>query len=95
MQTHSRELADDLASEQVRAYTPSVANLYYDERLIIAFATLNPSDKQWTAGAEITWKCDGQRHSHSIAGLLDRFTSSEDAERFVIHLAKAWIDANP
>lgn len=72
-----------------------MANLYYNDRLIIAFTTLNPSDKQWTAGAEITWKKDGQRHTHSIAGLLDRFKSSEDAERFVIHLAKAWIDANP
>ena len=72
-----------------------VANLYYNDRLIIAFTTLNVSDKQWTAGAEITWKKDGQRHSHSIAGLLDRFKSSEDAEKFVVHLAKAWIDANP
>jgi hypothetical protein len=72
-----------------------VANLYYKDRLIIAFTTLNASDKQWTAGAEISWKSDDQRHSYSISGVLDRFKSSEDAERFVIHLAKAWIDANP
>ena len=72
-----------------------MANLYYNARLIIAYTTLNGSDKKWTAGAEITWKLDGQRRSHSIAGLLDRFNSSEEAERFVIHLAKAWIDANP
>jgi hypothetical protein len=72
-----------------------VANLYYKDRLVIAFTTLNASDKQWTAGAEISWKSDGQRHSYSISGVPDRFKSSEDAERFVIHLAKSWIDANP
>jgi hypothetical protein len=72
-----------------------VANLYYNDRLIIAFASLNQTDKQWSAGAEITWKADGERRSHSIAGLSDRFKSSDDAERFVINLARAWIDANP
>lgn len=72
-----------------------MANLYYNDRLIIAFSTLNASDQQWTAGAEITWKRDGQRHSHSIGGIGDRFKTGEEAERFVIHLAKAWIDANP
>ena len=72
-----------------------MANLYYNDRLIIAFASLNQSDKQWSAGAEITWRSDGKRRSHSIAGLSDRFKSSDDAERFVINLAKAWIDANP
>ena len=72
-----------------------MANLYYNDRLIIAFASLNQSDKQWSAGAEISWKADGARRSHSIAGLADRFKSSDDAERFIINLAKAWIDANP
>jgi hypothetical protein len=72
-----------------------MANLYYKERLIVAFANLNQSDKQWSPGAEITWKSHGQRHSHTIGGLTDRFKSSEDAERFVVNLAKAWIDANP
>jgi hypothetical protein len=72
-----------------------MANLYYNDRLIIAFTSLNQSDKQWTAGAEITWKRDGSRQSHTIGGLADRFKSSEDAEKFVINLAKAWIDANP
>ena len=71
-----------------------MANLYYNDRLIIAFAALNQSDKQWSAGAEITWKADGERRSHSIAGLSDRFKSSDDAERFVTNLARAWIDAN-
>lgn len=72
-----------------------MANLYYNDRLIIAFTSLNQSDKQWSAGAEITWRADGERRSHSIAGLTDRFKSSDDAERFVINLARAWIDANP
>lgn len=72
-----------------------MANLYYNERLIIAFASLNQSDKRWSAGAEITWKRAGQRYTHSIAGLADRFNSSDDAEKFVIQLAKSWIDANP
>ena len=72
-----------------------MANLYHNDRLIIAFASLNQSDKQWSAGAEITWKAEGERRSHSIAGLTDRFKSSDDAERFVINLARAWIDANP
>ena len=74
---------------------PSVANLYHSDRLIIAFTSLNQSDKQWSAGAEITWKVDGVRRSHSISVLADRFKSSDDAERFVINLARAWIDANP
>lgn len=73
----------------------NMANLYYNDRLIIAFSSLNQSDKQWTAGAEITWRHDGNRRSHSIGGLADRFKTSEDAENFVIHLAKAWIDSNP
>jgi hypothetical protein len=68
--------------------------LHYNDRLIIAFASQNQSDKQWTAGAEITWTQDGERRSHSIGGLSDRFKTSEDAEKFVINLAKAWVDAN-
>ena len=46
-------------------------------------------------GGGIAWKSEGQRHSHTIGGLTDRFKSSDDAERFVVNLAKAWIDANP
>jgi len=72
-----------------------MANLYYKDRLIIAFASQNQSDKQWTAGAEITWKPDGRRQSHTIGGLADRFKTSEDAERFIVNLAKSWIDAHP
>ena len=69
-------------------------NLYYHDRLIIAYASINQSTKLWSSGAEITWKHDGQRRSHSIGGLADRFKTPEDAERFVINLAKTWIDAN-
>ena len=72
-----------------------MANLYYNDRLIIAFASQNQSDKQWNAGAAITWSRDGRRRSHSIGGLADRFKTSEDAEKFVINLARAWVDANP
>ena len=72
-----------------------MANLYYNERLIIAYASMNQSTKDFSAGAEISWKKDEQRFSHSLSGLADRFKTSEDAERFVINLAKAWIDANP
>lgn len=72
-----------------------MANLYYNDRLIIAYASLNQSTKLWSAGAEITWKQDGERHSHTLSGLADRFKTPEEAERFVINLAKTWIDANP
>jgi hypothetical protein len=72
-----------------------MANIYYNDRLIIAYSSLNQSDKSWSAGAEITWKKDDRRSSHTIGGLADKFKSSEDAEKFVINLAKAWIDANP
>jgi hypothetical protein len=72
-----------------------MANLYYKDRLIIAFANLNQSDKLWSGGAEITWKVNGQRCSHSIGGLSDRFKTSEDAEAFALNLARAWIDASP
>ncbi|HWO40377.1 MAG TPA: hypothetical protein VNO43_01060 [Candidatus Eisenbacteria bacterium] len=71
-----------------------MANLYYHDRLIVAYASLNPSTQLWSAGAEITWKHEGRRYSHSIGGLADRFKTSEEAEKFVIHLAKAWIDAD-
>lgn len=72
-----------------------MANVFYKDRLIVAFANLNPSNKEWSPGAEITWKSEGQRYSHTIGGLTDRFKTSDDAERFVVNLAKAWIDANP
>ena len=72
-----------------------MANLYYNDRLIIAYAAINQSTKLWSAGAEITWKQDGERHSHTLGGLADRFKTPEEAERFVINLAKTWIDANP
>jgi hypothetical protein len=71
-----------------------MANLYYNDRLIIAYASLNESTKLWSPGAEITWKRDGQRCSHTIGGLTDRFKNSEEAERFIINFAKAWIDAD-
>jgi hypothetical protein len=71
-----------------------MANLYFNDRLIVAFASQNQSDKQWSAGAEITWREGGQRRSHSIGGLTDRFKTGEDAEKFVINLAKSWVDAN-
>jgi hypothetical protein len=72
-----------------------MANVYYRDRLVMTYASNNPSTKDWSAGAEITWKKDDQRFSHSIGGLTDRFKSSEDAEQFAMNLAKAWIDANP
>jgi hypothetical protein len=71
-----------------------MANLYYKDRLIIVFASINQSTKRWSAGAEITWKRDGERHSYSIGGLSDRFTTPEEAEAFAINLAKAWIDGD-
>ncbi len=72
-----------------------MANIYHNDCLIIAYTSLNQSDKSWSAGAEITWKQAEQRRSHTIGGLTDKFKSSEDAEKFIVHLAKAWIDANP
>ncbi|MBM4261002.1 MAG: hypothetical protein FJ145_06100 [Deltaproteobacteria bacterium] len=73
-----------------------MANLYYKDRLIITFASFNQSSKDFSAGAEITWKgADGQRLSHSIGGLTDRFKSADDAERFIVNLAQSWVDANP
>jgi hypothetical protein len=71
-----------------------MANLFYNDRLIIAYASINPSTQLWTPGAEITWKRDDGRRSHTIGGLTERFKTSEEAEKFVIHLAKAWIDAD-
>lgn len=72
-----------------------MANLYHNDRLIIAYASINQSTQLWSAGAEITWKQDGQRHSHTLGGLTDRFKTAEEAERFIIKLAKTWIDGNP
>lgn len=72
-----------------------MANFYHNDRLIISYALLNPSTKQWSGGAEITWKQNGDRRSHTIGGVTEQFKSAEDAERYVTDLAKAWIDANP
>jgi hypothetical protein len=72
----------------------AMANLYYRDRLIIAHAAMHQSTKLWSPGAEITWKRDDQRYSHTISGLADRFKTCEEAESFVINLAKAWIDAD-
>jgi hypothetical protein len=72
-----------------------LANLFYKDRLIIAHATLNQSAQTWSPGAEITWKGEGERQSHTIGGLADRFETAEEAEGFAIDLARAWIDANP
>lgn len=72
-----------------------MANLYYKERLIIAYASVHQSTKLWSAGAEIAWKEDGRRQSHTLGGLSDRFKTAAEAEQFVINLARAWIDANP
>jgi hypothetical protein len=72
-----------------------MANLYYRDRLIIAYASFNQSTKQWSAGAEISWKRDGRRHSHTVGGLADRFKTVEEAEKFAINFARAWIDSNP
>ena len=69
-------------------------NLYYKGRLIIAYASINQSTKLWSPGAEITWKLEDQRHSHTIGSLTERFKTCEEAEKFVINLAKAWIDAD-
>jgi len=71
-----------------------MANLYYKDRLIIAHASLHQTTKTWSGGAEITWKRDGERYSHTIGGLADRFKTSEEAEKFVVNLAKTWIDHN-
>ena len=72
-----------------------MANLFYNDRLIIAYASFQQSTKLWSAGAEITWKADGERYSHTIDVLPDRFKTAEEAERFVINFAKSWIDGNP
>jgi hypothetical protein len=72
-----------------------MANIYYKDRLIITYTSLNRSDKSWSAGAEITWKAGGERRSHTIGGVMEKFKSSEDGERFILNLAKSWIDANP
>lgn len=71
-----------------------MANLYYRDRLIIAFTSIDHSSNLWSGGAEISWKRDGERHSYSIGGLADRFKTSEEAETFIVNLAKTWIDAD-
>ncbi|HZD40976.1 MAG TPA: hypothetical protein VE131_09660 [Terriglobales bacterium] len=71
-----------------------MANLYYKDRLIVAYASFNQSSKDWSGGAEITWKQDGRRYSHSIASPKEHFKTSEDAESFLTRLAMTWIDRN-
>ena len=72
-----------------------MANLYHNDRLIVAYASMNMSTKDWSAGAEITWKTVmASALVTPSAVFADRFKSSDDAERFVINLAKAWIDSD-
>jgi hypothetical protein len=71
-----------------------MANLYYKDRLIIAYASFQQSSKLWSAGAEITWKSADRRQSHTLAGFSDRFKTSEEAEQFAIRAAQTWIDGS-
>src|SRR5919202_6324745 len=60
--------------------TQAMANVYYKDRLIVAYASFQQSTKLWSGGAEITWKTAERRHSHTLAGFSDRFKTSEEAE---------------
>ncbi len=71
-----------------------MANVYYKERLIIAYSSFQQSTQLWSAGAEITWKADERRQSHTLAGFSDRFKTADEAEQFAIRAARTWIDAN-
>jgi hypothetical protein len=80
--------------QTARFEAEAMANVYYKDRLIIAYSSFQQSSKLWSAGAEITWKTGNRRQSHTMAGFTDTFKSSEEAEQFAIRAAQTWIDAD-
>jgi len=69
-----------------------MANFMYKDRLIIAFATLDETTELWIANVDISWETGSQQHSHKITDGAMRFKSCQDAETFIMEIAKAWVD---
>jgi hypothetical protein len=69
-----------------------MANLLYKNHLITVGAGIDEISKFWISVADISWETDGQRQSHTTTGGVDWFNNWQDAEKYTIELAKAWID---
>jgi hypothetical protein len=69
-----------------------MAHLLYKEHLIIVVTRLDEISRVWIPMADISWGTDGQRESHTITGSLHPFKNWQDAEAFMIEMAKSWID---
>ena len=67
-------------------------HLLYKEHLIIVVARLDEISRLWIPMADISWGIDGQRKSHVITASLQQFKDWQEAEAFMMEMAKAWID---
>jgi hypothetical protein len=69
-----------------------MAPLLYREHLISVVSRRDQMSAFWIPMADISWRSDGQRESHTITGSLHPFKNWRDAEEFMTGMAKAWID---
>jgi hypothetical protein len=69
-----------------------MANLVYKDCLIRIFAIHDEISKNWIPVADITWETDADRRSHTLTSLPAPFKNWPDAEKYMLELAKAWID---
>ena len=72
-----------------------MANLLYKDRSITNFARFDEDTGFWIPMVDVRWATDDRRDSHTITGPLVMFEKWQDAETFMIEMAKAWIDNNP
>ena len=79
-------------SVQVKIGPAPMANLLYKDRLIITLATLDETKGCWIPTVDISWTQNAYQHSHRITYSESQLKSRQEAEDFILEVAKAWID---
>jgi hypothetical protein len=69
-----------------------MANLVYENPLIVVSARFDENTRSWIPIADISWEADGRRGSHTIIGPFHHFDSWRETEKHMIGLAEAWIN---
>jgi hypothetical protein len=70
-----------------------MANLIYEDFLIVAAADRDKFTGQWIPIASISWQESGGRRAvHFLTNLPERFSNSEEAVTYGLTAAKTWVD---
>jgi hypothetical protein len=64
----------------------------HKERIVVSSPTFHPDDRRWIPSVIISWKVGRENHFHDIKGFPKRFDYKEEAEKFGMEAAKAWIE---